>query len=100
AAPARGSLQRYPYPPPIQRLGHRCRLRHGRIMPGTPSLMLPPSALTLPVFSQLLEPAGLAPALDFRESGVLVYTELPTVDCRSRVRFVVGDGVAFRAGTN
>jgi general secretion pathway protein E len=55
--------------------------------------------LTLPVFSQLLEPAGLAPALDYRDSGLLVYTLLPAVDYRSRVRFVLGEQVSFRAGT-
>src|ERR1043165_9638268 len=55
-------------------------------------------ALTLPAFSQLLEPAGLAPALDFSSSGQLVYTELPSIDYRARVRFVLGDAVTFRAG--
>jgi general secretion pathway protein E len=56
-------------------------------------------ALTLPAFSQLLEPAGLAPALDFGSSGQLVYTELPSIDYRARVRFVLSDDVTFRAGT-
>ncbi|MEY4640713.1 MAG: hypothetical protein RLZZ227_707 [Pseudomonadota bacterium] len=56
-------------------------------------------ALTLPAFSQLLEPAGLAPALDFANSGQLVYTELPSLDYRARVRFVISDDVTFRAGS-
>lgn len=56
-------------------------------------------AMTLPVFSQLLEPAGLAPALNFDSSAELVYAELPSIELRSRVRFVVGEHIRFRAGT-
>ena len=48
------------------------------------------AALTLPVFSQLLEPAGLAPALDFRDSAQLVYQQLPSLDLRAKVRFLIG----------
>jgi len=55
--------------------------------------------LSLPVFSQMLEPAGIAPALDFNQSGQLVYSQLPSLDLRSKVRFVIGDEVVFRAGT-
>lgn len=61
--------------------------------------MQPAPALSLPVFSQLLEPAGIAPALDFSASGQLVYTQMPSIEYRARVRFVVGDKVSFRAGT-
>jgi general secretion pathway protein E len=57
------------------------------------------AALTLPVFSQLLEPAGLAPALDFRDSAQLVYQQLPSLDLRAKVRFLIGEQVGFRAGT-
>ncbi len=56
-------------------------------------------ALTLPFFSQLLEPAGLAPALDFASTGQLVYTDLPSIDTRSKVRFVISDEITFRAGS-
>src|SRR5262245_5628921 len=56
-------------------------------------------ALTLPAFSQLLEPAGLAPALDFSTTGQLVYTEVPSVEFRAKVRFVISDDVTFRPGT-
>ncbi|MES2604018.1 MAG: ATPase, T2SS/T4P/T4SS family, partial [Pseudomonadota bacterium] len=55
--------------------------------------------LSLPVFSQMLEPAGIAPAQDFSSSGQLVYTQLPSIDLRNKVRFVVGDAIRFRAGT-
>lgn len=54
--------------------------------------------MTLPVFSQLLEPLGMAPALDYRDSGSLVFSQLPTIDLRAKVRFVVGQAVSFRAG--
>ncbi|MDR2212484.1 MAG: GspE/PulE family protein [Pseudomonadales bacterium] len=54
--------------------------------------------MTLPVFSQLLEPAGLAPALDFAASAAVVYAELPSIDCRAKVRFVMGEQIHFRAG--
>ncbi len=57
------------------------------------------AALTLPVFSQLLEPAGLAPALDFRDSAQLVYQQLPSLDLRAKVRFLIGEHIGFRAGT-
>jgi general secretion pathway protein E len=57
------------------------------------------AALTLPVFSQLLEPAGLAPALDFRDSALLVYQQLPSLDLRAKVRFLIGEHIGFRAGT-
>lgn len=55
--------------------------------------------LSLPVFSQMLEPAGIAPAQDFNSSGQLVYTQLPSIDLRNKVRFVIGDAIRFRAGT-
>jgi general secretion pathway protein E len=57
------------------------------------------SPMTLPVFSQLLEPAGLAPALNFADSAELVYADLPTIDFRAKVRFVVGEHISFRSGT-
>ena len=57
------------------------------------------NALTLPVFSQMLEPSGIAPALDFSDSGQLVYTTLPSIDLRSKMRFVIGDDIVFRAGS-
>jgi general secretion pathway protein E len=56
-------------------------------------------AVSLPVFSQLLEPAGLAPALDFNQSGNLVYAQLPAIEFRSKVRFVMGEQVRFRPGS-
>jgi general secretion pathway protein E len=57
------------------------------------------NTVSLPVFSQLLEPAGLAPALDFNQSGNLVYAQLPAIEFRSKVRFVMGDQVRFKPGS-
>ena len=58
-----------------------------------------PQTMSLPVFSQLLEPAGLAPAMDFNSSGNLVYAGLPAIEFRSKVRFVMGEHVRFKPGT-
>ncbi|MGA0805671.1 MAG: GspE/PulE family protein [Pseudohongiellaceae bacterium] len=54
--------------------------------------------MTLPVFSQLLEPNAMAPALDYYASGMLVFHQLPSLELRAKVRFIVGDDVGFRAG--
>lgn len=56
------------------------------------------SHLTLPVFSQLLEPEGIAPAQNFNESFELVCNHVPSIESRAKVRFVVGDQVTFRVG--
>src|SRR5688572_19512903 len=60
---------------------------------------MPEPALTLAIFSQLLEPAGLAPAQDFNASTQLVYVQMPAIEYRAKVRFILGDDVTFRAGT-
>lgn len=54
--------------------------------------------ITLNVFSQLLEPAGISPAMDYSESGLLVYDNAPDSQLRSRIRFVMSDAIRFRAG--
>jgi len=59
----------------------------------------PTSSLTLPIFSQLLEPAGLAPAHDFSSSTQLVYAQIPTIETRAKIRFIIGENVSFRAGS-
>ena len=60
---------------------------------------MPVPVVTLPMFSQLLEPAGIAPALDYHATGALVFAALPSIEFRSRVRFVVGEQVSFRPGS-
>src|SRR5210317_1317326 len=54
--------------------------------------------LTLPVFSQLLEPEGMAPAQNFKEAWELVCNKLPSIESRAKVRFVIGEQVLFRIG--
>lgn len=52
--------------------------------------------ISLPVFSQLLEPEGMAPAKNFAESWELVCNRLPAIESRAKVRFVIGDQIHFR----
>ena len=54
-----------------------------------------PFQMTLPVFSQLLEPVGIAPALDFDSSGRLLCNQLPGLALRTRIRFIVNRSVRF-----
>lgn len=54
--------------------------------------------MTLPLFSQLLEPAGIAPAQDYADSGNLVCENLPDSELRQRIRFVLRQPVMFRLG--
>ena len=54
--------------------------------------------LTLPIFSQLLEPEGMAPAQNFSDSWELVCNRVPSIESRAKVRFVIGEQVNFRIG--
>ncbi len=54
--------------------------------------------ITLPIFGQLLEPEGIAPAQDFNDSGMLVYNALPGIELRAKIRFIVGNPLRFRVG--
>lgn len=56
------------------------------------------TAITLPIFSQLLEPAGIAPAQDFDSSQTLVCEALPDSMLRARIRFIVDQPLSFRLG--
>ena len=51
-------------------------------------------------FSQLLEPAAIAPALDFTQSGTLVYATTPSIELRAQLRFVMAPNLAFRQGSD
>ena len=55
----------------------------------------PQPAITLPVFSQLLEPEGMAPAQDFPQSGKLLCNRLPSMPLRAKVRFILGGPLQF-----
>lgn len=52
--------------------------------------------LTMPIFSQLLEGVGMAPEQDFSSSRMLVCGEIPSIENRAKVRFVMGHLVQFR----
>lgn len=54
------------------------------------------TSVSLAVFTQLLEPAGIAPAQDFAQSRELVFESLPDSQLRSRIRFVIDANVRFR----
>ncbi|MDT8427976.1 MAG: GspE/PulE family protein [Pseudomonadales bacterium] len=54
--------------------------------------------ISLPVFSQLLEPTGIAPALDFNDSNTLVCETLPEIELRARIRFILGQDTRFQPG--
>jgi len=58
------------------------------------------TSVTLPVFSQLLEPAGIAPAQDFESSANLVCETLPDLELRARIRFILDEQVNFRLGAS
>lgn len=61
---------------------------------------MPYSQMTLSIFTQLLEPEGIAPAKDFEESGSLICSQLPSIAIRSKVRFIVGEIVRFKVGAD
>ena len=52
--------------------------------------------ITLPIFTQLLEPHGVAPAQDFNESGLLCFSILPNLEVRARIRFIISDSIRFQ----
>lgn len=54
--------------------------------------------INLPMFGQLLEPEGIAPAQDFNDSGELVCNTLPSIELRAKIRFIIGELVKFRRG--
>ena len=56
--------------------------------------------ITLPIFSQLLEPDGIAPAQDFEESGELICSQIPSEELRAKVRFIIGQIVRFKLGAD
>lgn len=61
---------------------------------------MPNAAMTLPVFSQLLEPYGIAPARDYAESGHLICSELPALELRAKIRFITRETLHFDLGTD
>lgn len=56
--------------------------------------------IQLASFGQLLEPAGIAPALDYSNSGTLVYAGAPSIELRAQIRFAVDAQISFRRGSD
>ena len=61
---------------------------------------MPNSPMTLPVFSQLLEPQGIVPARDYIDSGRLLCSQLPSLELRAKIRFITQESVRFDMGTD
>ena len=57
-----------------------------------------PSAMTLAVFGQLLEPEGIVPAQDFAESGRLICEHVPVIELRAKIRFILNEEIQFVVG--
>lgn len=55
-------------------------------------------AMTLPIFTQLLEPEGIAPAQNYEDSGQLMCKSLPSIESRARIRFITKSLVKFMVG--
>ncbi|GAB5497772.1 MAG: type II secretion system ATPase GspE [Pseudohongiellaceae bacterium] len=58
------------------------------------------ATMTMPVFTQLLEPQGIAPAQNFNESSTLVCSQLPSIELRARIRFITGEDLRFELKTD
>ena len=55
--------------------------------------------ITMPVFNELLESQDIAPALDFANSGTLVCQDLPEIELRAKIRFILNDQIKFTMGS-
>jgi len=54
----------------------------------------------MPVFNELLEPQNIAPALDYTDSGTLVCADVPEIELRAKIRFVLKDDINFSLGSS
>ena len=57
------------------------------------------SPITMPVFTELLEPQNIAPALDFSDSHTLVCADVPEIELRAKIRYVLDDNINFSLGS-
>lgn len=57
-------------------------------------------SMTLPLFSQLLEPEGIAPARDFMDSGKLICQQLPAIELRAKIRFISRELLRFNLASD
>jgi len=51
--------------------------------------------LSLELFTQLLVPNHMAPSKDFAESNTLIYCQMPNMELRAKVRFIMGQEINF-----
>ena len=56
--------------------------------------------LSLPVLNQLLEKIEMAPGKDFFENGELFYSSVPAFEELSRLRFLFGHEISFKAAND
>ncbi|MCY4265186.1 MAG: GspE/PulE family protein [Gammaproteobacteria bacterium] len=63
--------------------------------PGNPSVATA-TAINLSLFSELLEPEGMAPAQDFVGTGRLLCDRVPSIQLRAKVRFILGSRISFQ----
>jgi len=57
------------------------------------------NALSLPLFTQLLSKKGIAPVEDFPNDPRLMFSTLPEIENRAKVRFILGPLVRFERST-
>ncbi len=55
-------------------------------------------ALTLPIFTQLLVPRNIMPVENFPREPRMLYKELPGVEDRAKIRFLLGPNILFQSG--
>ncbi|MDY6992743.1 MAG: ATPase, T2SS/T4P/T4SS family, partial [Pseudomonadota bacterium] len=56
------------------------------------------NSLNLPIFNQLLSKKGMAPVEEFPRDARLIFTHLPSVEERAKIRFLLGPQVRFEPG--
>jgi general secretion pathway protein E len=57
-----------------------------------------PQTLSLPIFTQLLSNRGMAPAEHFPQEPLLFFKQLPEIEDRAKIRFLLGQEVRFIPG--
>jgi general secretion pathway protein E len=55
--------------------------------------------ITMPVFNELLEAQDIAPAMDFESSRNLVCQDVPDIELRAKIRFILKEKVNFTMGS-
>jgi len=58
------------------------------------------SELNLPVFTQLLSNHTIAPVENFPHEPRMLYKELPGIEARAKIRFLLGQNILFQQGSD